>query len=88
MPGISGNVDLDRCYQDFPKVIRGGGFNGYPKRAGAGATAAVPSRKSVEELAREVIAGKWGNGRERQQRLKAAGYDYRVVQRKVNELMG
>lgn len=88
VPGISGDVDLDRCYQDFPKVIRNGGFNGYPKRAGAGATAAVPSRKSVEELAREVIAGKWGNGRERQQRLKAAGYDYRVVQRKVNELMG
>lgn len=46
------------------------------------------TQKSVEELAREVIAGKWGNGRERQQRLTAAGYDYRAVQRKVNEMMG
>ena len=88
MPGISGNVDLDRCYQDFPRVIRSGGFNGYPKSAGMGTAAVATARKSVEELAREVIAGKWGNGRERQQRLKAAGYDYRAVQRKVNELMG
>ena len=88
MPGISGNVDLDRCYQDFPKVIRGGGFNGYPKGTGGGAAVASARRKSVEQIAREVIAGKWGNGREREQRLTAAGYDYNAVQRKVNEMMG
>lgn len=88
VPGISGNVDLDRCYKDFPRVIRIGGFNGYLKNAGAVKSATSDARRSVEELAREVIAGKWGNGRDRQQRLTAAGYDYSAVQRKVNELMG
>lgn len=43
--------------------------------------------KSVEELAREVIQGKWGNGADRKNRLQAAGYDYSAVQRKVNELL-
>ncbi|BCI60656.1 N-acetylmuramoyl-L-alanine amidase [Solibaculum mannosilyticum] len=48
---------------------------------------AAPS-KSVDEIAQEVIAGKWGNGSERKERLTAAGYDYAAVQAKVNELMG
>lgn len=38
--------------------------------------------KSVDELAREVLQGKWGNGAERKKRLEAAGYDYAVVQKK------
>lgn len=45
-------------------------------------------QKTTEELAREVIAGKWGNGQERKKRLTDAGYDYSAVQKKVNELMG
>jgi len=44
-------------------------------------------KKSVEEVAREVIAGDWGNGAERKERLTAAGYDYDAVQDKVNELI-
>lgn len=48
----------------------------------------VPStaEKSVEDVAKEVLAGKWGNGEERKNRLKAAGYDYAVVQTKVNQI--
>ena len=48
----------------------------------------VPStaEKGVEEVAKEVLAGKWGNGEERRNRLKAAGYDYAAVQAKVNQL--
>lgn len=42
--------------------------------------------KPVDELAREVLQGKWGNGAERKKRLEAAGYDYAVVQKKVNQL--
>ena len=42
--------------------------------------------KSVDELAREVLQGKWGNGEERKKRLEAAGYDYAAVQKKVNQL--
>ena len=40
--------------------------------------------KSLEELADEVIAGKWGNGSARKQSLTAAGYDYKAVQTLVN----
>lgn len=43
--------------------------------------------KTVDELAREVIRGLWGNGIERKNRLTEAGYDYRAVQRRVNELL-
>ena len=50
-------------------------------------TAAVPA-KSIEDLAREVIRGEWGNGAEREKRLTAAGYDYDAVQTRVNTLLG
>ena len=43
--------------------------------------------KSVETVVKEVIAGKWGNGQERKDKLAAAGYDYKVIQKKVNEVM-
>lgn len=43
--------------------------------------------KSADELAREVLQGKWGNGAERKKRLEAAGYDYAAVQKKVNQLV-
>ena len=43
--------------------------------------------KSVDEVAREVIRGEWGNGSDRRQRLEAAGYDYDAVQNRVNELL-
>lgn len=44
-------------------------------------------KKSVTEIAKEVIEGKWGNGEDRKKRLKKAGYNYKEVQKKVNELL-
>ena len=46
-----------------------------------------PNKKSVDEIAREVNQGKWGNGTDRKKRLTNAGYDYNAVQKRVNELM-
>lgn len=43
--------------------------------------------KTVDELAREVIRGLWGNGTDRKNRLTAAGYDYYAVQARVNEIL-
>lgn len=43
--------------------------------------------KSIEDVAREVIAGKWGNGIERKSNLIKAGYDYSAVQAMVNKLL-
>lgn len=44
-------------------------------------------RQSDLSLAYEVIDGKWGNGQERINRLRAAGYDPTAVQRIVNDLL-
>ena len=46
-----------------------------------------PTKKSVDELAREVIRGEWGNGSDRRIRLTQAGYDYDAVQKRVNEIL-
>lgn len=46
-----------------------------------------PAMKSIDEIAREVIQGKWSNGVDRKNRLTNAGYDYNAVQKRVNELM-
>lgn len=45
------------------------------------------TKKTITQVAKEVIAGKWGNGETRKKKLKAAGYDYNAVQKKVNELL-
>ena len=43
--------------------------------------------KPIEEVAKEVISGKWGNGETRKQKLTTAGYDYKAVQSIVNKLL-
>ena len=49
-------------------------------------TESTPVKKTVSELAQEVLAGKWGNGQERKEKLTQAGYDYNAVQKEVNKL--
>ena len=49
--------------------------------------ASAPAKKTVDELAREVIRGEWGNGSDRRVRLIQAGYDYEAVQKRVNEIL-
>ena len=86
--GICGNVDMDYCYTDYPAIVKNGGYNGYKKTAKkTTSTATTIKKKTVDELAKEVIAGKWSAGDERKHKLTAAGYDYSKVQARVNELM-
>lgn len=48
----------------------------------------VPTgQKTVNQLAREVIMGLWGNGQDRKNRLTAAGYDYGLVQSTVDSML-
>lgn len=42
---------------------------------------------SLDDVARAVIRGDFGNGEERRRRLVAAGYNYNAVQARVNQLM-
>lgn len=68
--GISGNVDMNYCYFDYPANI---------------AKVEVKPKKTVEELVEEVLAGKWGDGNTRKAKLTDEGYDYDEVQAAVNK---
>lgn len=70
--GIAADIDLDYCMVELPS---------------SSTTMSANHKKSIEALAKEVIAGKWGAGDIRKQTLTAAGYDYKKVQARVNELM-
>lgn len=50
-------------------------------------TTAQTNSKSIDELANEVIDGKWGDGETRKKKLEEAGYDYNAVQDRVNEML-
>ena len=76
--GISGNVDMNEAYKDYPSIINNN----------SNSSSNTPAKKSREQLAQEVLAGDWGNGEDRKNRLVAEGYNYDVVQARVNELSG
>lgn len=69
--GYNGNLDMNYAYKDF--VVKGGKPNPKP----------TPT-KSNEEVAKEVMAGEWGNGDDRKRALEAVGYDYDAIQAIVN----
>ncbi len=81
LPGYDGNLDLNKSYIDKATW----------KKCAAKVDSAQAKdknkKKSIEVIAREVIAGKWGNGEDRKKRLKTAGYDYNKVQEKVNSIV-
>ncbi len=80
-----GTYDLAR----LDRLARAKAGQKLPATASSAKPAAKPSGKlSVDQIAREVINGKWGNGDTRVAKLKAAGYDAAAVQRKVNEICG
>lgn len=71
--GISGNVDLDELYDDNISSF-------IPNTSTA-------LKKTNEDIAQEVIDGKWGNGDSRKNALTAAGYVYSDIQNIVNNLL-
>lgn len=50
-------------------------------------TLSVDGKKSIDEIANEVIAGKWYAGAARKSALTKAGYNYDEVQNRVNEIL-
>lgn len=46
-----------------------------------------PAKQSIDDVARAVIRGEYGNGQDRKNRLARAGYDYATVQARVNQLL-
>lgn len=68
--GISGKVDTNYMYRNLMSEI--------------GNKSILQPTKSVNEIVTEVLAGKWGNGEDRKNRLKQAGYNYETIQSAVN----
>lgn len=70
------------------KKLKSAGFDGFiTTENGFAVETPTKKKKTVDELAREVIQGLWGVGVDRQNRLRAAGYDPVAVQNRVNELL-
>lgn len=81
---IEGNIDNAvgrRVLRVNARYIRGYGVPKYDKEAQE-----ETATKSIEEVAKEVLNGKWGNNPQRKEALTAAGYDYAAVQAEVNAL--
>lgn len=79
--GINGKVDMDKCYRKYWLTAP------TPTPPTPTPPTPTPPKKTIDELAREVIAGLWGSGDERKRRLTEAGYDYYAVQKRVNEIL-
>ena len=85
---IEGNKSNTVGYRDI--AVNGKCIRGFitPHYAAGGSTTPQPSgKKSVQEVAKEVYAGEWGNNPERKEALEKAGYDYQEVQDAVNALV-
>lgn len=65
-------LDKNIMYADLNRYSRGD------------TTSVKPKLKPTDQIAEEVIAGQWGNGEDRKNRLTQAGYNYNAVQNAVN----
>ena len=87
--GWGGDLDLNIAYMTRDQWAKYVNPGGKPAPAPAPSKPApAPARKSEDTIAAEVIAGKWGNGQDRVNRLKKAGYNPATIQAKVNAKLG
>ena len=72
--------DQNYAYYDYPSIMKNKGLNGYAKSTASKPISSIATpdktKKTIDVLAKEVIAGKWGNGDDRKKRLTTAGYNY------------
>ena len=75
--------------EKMAKRLKAAGFNTYITTV-SGTPVAASAKKSIDEIAREIVLGKWGNGSDRKNRLIKAGYtqdEITQIQKKVSELL-
>lgn len=85
LPGYNGNLDLNKSTltpEQWDKYAKGGRDGSSP------APTPPPAQKTNEQIADEVIAGTWGNGEDRKNKLSAAGYNPSEIQAIVNTKLG
>ena len=101
LPGYDGNLDLNKSYIDKATwrkcaAIKTDSEKGNSKGKDIGSNSGKSNdknnknntdskKKSIAAIAKEVLAGKWGNGDDRKTKLTKAGYDYNKVQAEVNK---
>jgi len=83
----AGALDRDIANMDATAWRKYAAVNGEAKPTPQPEPKPTPTKKTNEQIADEVIAGKWGNGADREKRLKEAGYDYNAIQAIVNSKM-
>jgi hypothetical protein len=59
-----------------------------PKKKAAKKAAKKTETSDVTAVAEEVLAGRWGNGRDRDERLKRAGHDPDAVRKEAYRIRG
>ena len=82
LSGYAGSLDLNKAYISAASWNKQAG-----RRAISVLTKPTAGKKSINTIAKEVLAGRWGNGTDRKARLTQAGYDYVKVQAAVNKLV-
>ena len=82
----AGSIDGIKGHVDVNKVINKDLFKSSGKSSGKKSGASA-KKKPNSTIAKEVIAGKWGDGDARKYKLKSAGYDYEAIQKIVNETL-
>ena len=79
VPGISGRVDVNYCYRDFPAEITG---ISKPSQPASSPSAVVPIGTTLQ-LVVDTLSGKYGNGDTRKAKL---GSRYSEVQTFINHI--
>ena len=79
-------IALAEATAEYMKLPKKKKTNASTNASNASTNASTP-KKTVEQIAKEVIQGKWGNGEGRKNKLIKAGYDPYAVQKKVNQLL-
>lgn len=83
-----GKWNVDKCAAAIVEAITGKAASSGSSGSGSSKPAASTGKKSTDTIAKEVIAGEWGNGNDRKKKLEAAGYNYNTIQNRVNEMLG
>lgn len=78
--GINGYVDMDTCYMEFTADVT-------EKENPSIESVCKKFNTEYTNLAKDIIAGKYGNGAERKNKLKSLGFDYDFAQSLVNVMV-
>lgn len=90
--GINCNVDMDMAYYDYPNIINGKTITENKNTSSTKNETTVKTihnkyNKHYLAIAKDIVAGKYGNGDTRKKKLLSKGYDYKYAQELVNQLL-